>query len=199
MRNRSPANRAASSPPVPARTSRMAEAFSSRSLGASSRATSRSRAGRRASSAASSSRASTPISASPDPAISSSSGRSARRRASPATASATGRSSACSLDRRTISGPSEAADIRASTSWKRSSTAFSLAWADAWRRDMERGRREVKPAAFCGPPTCHARHRLSTSRSWPPAYCGSGRHCPARTASSVSPASATALRNCVSS
>ncbi len=32
MRNRSPANRAASSPPVPARTSRMAEAFSSLSL-----------------------------------------------------------------------------------------------------------------------------------------------------------------------
>ena len=45
-----------------------------------------------------------------------------RARARPATASATGFSSACSLDRRTISAPSEAAPMRASTWWKRSST-----------------------------------------------------------------------------
>src|SRR6202012_3107799 len=57
MRKRSPANSAASSPPVPARTSGMAEAFSSLSLGARSSATSRSRPGSRSFSAASSSRA----------------------------------------------------------------------------------------------------------------------------------------------
>ena len=128
MRNRSPANSAASSPPVPARTSRMAEAFSSASRGASSRATSRSRSGSLASRAAMSSRAISARSGSSPAIMRSRSSRSARAPARRVANSATGRSSACSLPSRTISAPSLAVSIRASTSRKRSSTCSRRAW-----------------------------------------------------------------------
>jgi len=86
---------------LPARTSSTAEAFSSASRGASSRATSRSTSGSRAFSARSSSAAISAISGSE--AMASRSAISTRARARAWTASATGFSSACSFDRRTIS------------------------------------------------------------------------------------------------
>ena len=134
MRNRSPANKAASSPPVPARISSIADRSSATSLGNSKMARSCSATCLSWLTCSNSSTAMSRSSLSADEsfAIASSVSISARRRRTSCAILATGSISAYSLDAVTKASPSIVPDaIRASSSAKRASI-WAMRWGDIW-------------------------------------------------------------------
>ena len=186
MRNRSPANKAASSPPVPARTSRMALPSSAASFGRSAMRIACDMASESVWAAASSSVAIARISESSDGSLSiaSRSARSLSFARQARIAVTTGSSSFSSRDSAEYSAPATPSVRRApiSSCRRRMRSRLSLAAILESSREGERaekrGRRPLKPAAVFrnrpsrGRPLYHPSHRP------PPALRSYGMHGP---------------------